>query len=104
MSGDIPRFSGFTDDSKYLNMLKNRPNPLSFPAPNRRILAQRMGHNLIINFAIIGIFSGVCWNEAKEIMSGLLYPKRKVFEFKSDPLTGNVNCTYQEKIYHQEGY
>jgi hypothetical protein len=100
----MPNLSGFTDESKYQAMLKNRPNPNIFPSPNRRILAQRMGHGAFINIALIGIFFGVFITQAKEQQSLRLYPTRKVFSFKSDPLTGAVNCTYQEKTYQQEGY
>jgi len=96
--------SGFTDETKYWEMLRNRPNPSIIPSPNRRLLAQRIGSNTLINLALIGILLGLTVTQAKELFSWKLNPTRKVFEFKSDPMTGAVSCTYQEKVYKQEGY
>lgn len=65
MSNEMPNLSGFTDESKYQGMLKNRPNPNIFPSPNRRILGQRIGHSAFINIALIGIFFGVFFTQTK---------------------------------------
>lgn len=95
---------GFTDETKYLNMIKNRPSLSVIPQPNRRIISQRWGTNIFANVIFASVLAGIAINLARDMFSYKLYPTRKRFEFKSDPYSGTVHCTYHDAPYKQCGY
>lgn len=94
----------FTDETRYLNMIRNRPSVSVVPRPNQRIIAQRTGTNLIAFLGLASILGGIIFNQTREMFSYNLYPTRKRFIFKSDPYSGTVSCTYHDAPYKQCGY
>lgn len=88
------KLTGFTDESKYVRMIKNRPSVSLIPPPNRRILAQWVGTN-VFGFSILAaILGGIVLMEYRNQLSFRFYDTRKRFHFKSDPYSGNVSCSY----------
>lgn len=98
------KLEGFTDESRYLSMFRNRPKASIVPLPNTRILAQRTGTSMVFVLGTIAIFGGLFYNQYRELLSWKVYTTRKRFTFKSDPYSGNVNCTFEEVPYKQSGY
>lgn len=98
------RLFGFTDDTQYLNMIKNRPKLSIVPAANKRIIMQRAGTSFFISALVGAILLPITINLGRDMFSPILYPTRKSFEFKSDPYSGKVHCTYQDVGYKQSGY
>lgn len=95
---------GLTDETRYLNMIKNRPSVSLIPAASKKILASTSGTNLFGATIFAAILFGSWWNQTRELWSYKLYPTRKRFTFKSDPYSGTVNCTYQDVPYKQCGF
>lgn len=95
---------GLTDETRYLNMIKNRPKASLIPAASKRILATTSGTNMFGVSIFAAVLLGAWWNQARELWSYRLYPTRKRFTFKSDPYSGTVNCTYHDAPYKQCGF
>lgn len=98
------RLIGFTNEEKYLRMIRNRPHLYSVGCANKRVLAQRNGSK-IFAFGFFAItLLGLAVNNYQEVHSLSLYDTRKKFTFKSDPYSGTVKCTTQQVPYSQHGY
>lgn len=98
------RIAGFTDETKYLNMIKNRPAASLIPTANLRVISQRRGFNFF-GVAVFGLtLLGISLNQYREVVSLRQIQSRKKFEFTSDPYSGAVHCTYNEVPYKQCGY
>ena len=92
------------DNSKFQQMVKNRP-PLSIlPAPNKRLISQYMARTSftvgVLAFAG-SIFVYKFWLNAH---SSFFLKSRKSFSFETDPYSGKVNCNYKEVPNNQHGY
>lgn len=83
------------DNSKFEQMVKNRPSASVLPSINKRLLAQYLGRSSfsVASFALIGgIF---LYKFALNANSGPFLKSRKSFNFESDPYSGKVRCTHQ---------
>jgi hypothetical protein len=60
---DPSRIVGFTDDTKYVNMIKNRPKVSLIPSVNKRILAQKTGSTLLVTVVFGAILAGSFLNQ-----------------------------------------
>lgn len=102
--GDIKRMASFVDNTRFVNMIKNKPSLDAIPLPNRRILAQRTYTNVFV-LAWVGLtFAGLLLDQYREKKSLSLYNTRKQFVFRSDPYSSTVNCQYRDAPYKQLDY
>jgi hypothetical protein len=69
----------FTDNSKYMRMITNRPNPAIIPHPNRRLLAEVLGLRTFALAAAAAYLGTILLLQVREQLSLKLYNKRKVF-------------------------
>ena len=84
----------FQDNSKFINMIKNRPELTAIPAANKRILAQKVGITGFIMFGLVSLSSLLAYKYFVDASSLHLVKTRKAFTFESDPYTGKVKCSY----------
>mgnify|MGYP001364670791 FL=1 len=66
---ETPRLHGFTDDTKYINMIKNRPKLSAIPLPNARLLMQRSGTGLFISVIASTILLAFATNLTRDMFS-----------------------------------
>jgi hypothetical protein len=92
------------DDSKFMRMIKNRPAASLIPHANKRIIIQRFGSTAFAQLILLGLLGGIAFQEMKELHSMRLYDTRKKFQFKGDPYSGKVHCTYTEELYNVHGF
>ena len=94
----------FQDNSKYFNMIKNKPSLSLIPEANKRLLAQGLGIRVAI-LSGIGFFgSTVLYKYFIDNTSLYLTKTKKEFSFESDPYTGKVKCDYTDVSNRQHGY
>lgn len=98
------RLIGFTNEAKYLKMIKNRPALHLISSANNRVLAQRTGTKIFSIGILAFTLLGIAVNSYQENHSLSLFDTRKKFTFKSDPCSGTVKCSTQEIPYRQHGY
>lgn len=101
---DIKRMASFVDNTRFINMIKNKPSLDSIPIPNRRILAQRTYTGVFVLSWMGLTFAGLILNQYREKRSLGLYNTRKQFSFRSDPYSSTVNCHYNDVPYTQTDY
>lgn len=82
------------DNTKFENMVKNRP-PLSIlPVANKRLLGQRIARTAYAT-TVFGLLGSVLlykfWLNAN---SAPFLRSRKAYTFESDPYSGKVRCSY----------
>lgn len=98
------RIVSFTDETRFINMIRNRPSLNLIAHANRRILAQKTGTHLFALSIVGATLLGLLVNQYQEGHSLSLYNTRKSFSFKSDPYSGTVKCNSQDVPYRQHGY
>ena len=92
------------DNTKYENMVKNRP-PLSIlPQPNKRIVAQYLARNLYFKVAFFLTGSIFLYKFYVNANSAPFVKSRKSFSFEADPYTGKVSCSFRDVPNYQHGY
>lgn len=89
----------YIDNSRYVEMIKNRPVLSMIPAANNRILSQRLGANFMITGLIAGFLAVFAYRQTHEIFSPYIYNTRKSHSFKADPYSGSVSCSYKDVAY-----
>jgi hypothetical protein len=92
------------DNTKFENMVRNRP-PLSIlPAINKRILSQSLARS-IFAVSAFGIASTIfVYKLFINANSAPFLKTRKAFSFEVDPYSGKVNCNYRDVPNYQHGY
>lgn len=92
------------DNSKFEQMVRNRP-PLSIlPTVNKRVISQYLARNLYMGgaFALTcSIFLYKFWINTN---SSPVLKTRKNFRFQADPYSGKVSCDFADAPNYQHGY
>jgi hypothetical protein len=92
------------DNSKFEQLVKNRPPVSILPAINKRLVGQRLARTAY-SVTIFGLMGSILlykfWLNAN---SAPFLKSRKSYSFESDPYSGKVRCTYNEVPNYQHGY
>jgi len=92
------------DNSKFEQMVKNRPPQSILPPVNKRLISQYFARNIYfgITFGLLGLtFLQKFWLNAN---SGPFIKSRKAYTFESDPYSGKVSCNFKDVPNYQHGY
>ena len=92
------------DNSKFEQMVKNRPPQNILPPVNKRLIAQYFGRNIyfVSAFGLFGlIFLHKFYLNAN---SGPYIKSRKAYTFESDPYSGKVSCNFRDVPNYPHGY
>lgn len=94
----------FQDNSKYFNMINNKPSLSLIPQANKRLLAQGLGIRVAILSGIGSFASIVLYKYFIDNSSLYLTKTKKEFSFESDLYSGKVKCNYKDIPNRQHGY
>lgn len=94
----------FPDNSKFERMVHNRPPLNILPQVNKRIVSQYFARNIYLNTAVALIGSIFLYKFTINANSAPFLKTRKEFNFKADPYSGKVSCSYRDVPNVQHGY
>jgi hypothetical protein len=92
------------DNTKFENMVKNRPPVSILPAINKRLISQRilrMGFTFSAVALLGSIYLYKFWLNAN---SSPFIKTRKTFRFDADPYSGKIRCNFNDVPNYQHGY
>lgn len=85
-------------------MIKNRPPASVVPPANARIIIEAKTRPIAVaafTALLVGTFAV---NLYRYYNAGYIYNTRKKFDFKSDPYSNTVSCTYRDVPHKTSGY
>ena len=92
------------DNSKFEQMIKNRPPSSLLPSVNKRLVSQYLARSTFAGVSFF-ILSGVfVYKFLLNANSGPFLKGRKSFTFEADPYSGQVRCDHKEVPNYQHGY
>ena len=96
--------SGYIDNSKYKQMIANRPLLSILPSVKPKVYSQYLGLNwyaLIVVSSILGI---AAYKQSNDLTSMKTYNTRKNFSFEADPYSSKVSCSFKDAPYTQQKF
>ena len=92
------------DNSKFEQMVKNRPSASILPSINKRLLSQFLGRSSFATASFV-LFGGIfIYKFMLNANSGPFLKSRQSFNFEADPYSGKVRCTHQSVPNYEHGY
>lgn len=96
--------SGYIDNSKYKQMIANRPTLSLIPSIKPKVYGQYLGINWY-SFIIFASFLGIAaYKQTNDLTSLRTYNTRKNFSFEADPYSSKVSCSYKDAAYTQQRF
>lgn len=92
------------DQTKYEQMVKNRPPASILPTINKRLIGQRLARTVYGSTAFFLFGSFLLYKFWLNAQSGPWLKTRKSFHFESDPYSGKIRCNFKDVPNYQHGY
>ena len=93
-----------TDNSKFEQMIKNRPSSSLLPAVNKRLVSQYLARSTFAGGCFLVLTGVFVYKFALNANSGPFLKSRRSFSFESDPYSGKVRCDHKEVPNTQHGF
>lgn len=92
------------DNSKYEQMIRNRPAVSQLPAINKRLVSQYFGRTFFYASSFFLIGTLFLYKFCLNANASPFLKTKKTFTFNADPYTGKVSCNYRDVPNFQHGY
>jgi hypothetical protein len=92
------------DNSKFEQMVRNRPAASILPPVNRRLIAQRLGRTVFASTSLTLLLSVLMYKFWLNAHSAPFLKTRRSFTFEADPYSGKVRCNFKNLPNNPHGY